>query len=252
MPEHKIDSAVRKLYRSRTNRYVGGVCGGLAEYFNIDVVVVRLLFVILTFAGGAGLIAYLAFLIISPENPDLTPPQAAKSVDYTGHSILIGAIFIIIGLVFLLENLDFWHFHWSFWWPEIFSWHLFLPGLIIVVGILVILKGLQKPAEETQKTGFSPESTAGPQAHKRLERIPSRKMLAGVCAGIADYFNVDPAFVRIGWVVLTVASFWFGGLIYLVLALFLPEAHSFSQQHVENNVKTETESNPGTEEKEDQ
>ena len=60
--------AARKLYRSRTNRKVAGVCGGLAQYFNTDATVIRVLFVAITLFG-AGLVIYLAMWIIVPNEP---------------------------------------------------------------------------------------------------------------------------------------------------------------------------------------
>ena len=60
----------RKLYRSRSNRMLAGVCGGLAEYANTDPTVMRVLFVLLAFAtGGAALIAYPILWVIVPETP---------------------------------------------------------------------------------------------------------------------------------------------------------------------------------------
>jgi phage shock protein PspC (stress-responsive transcriptional regulator) len=44
----------RKLYRSKTNRQVAGVCGGLAEHFNVDATLIRVLFVVLAVLGGSG------------------------------------------------------------------------------------------------------------------------------------------------------------------------------------------------------
>lgn len=58
----------KRLYRSRKNRAIGGVCGGIGEYFGIDSVAVRLVFLILLFFGG-GLILYLIFWIVIPERP---------------------------------------------------------------------------------------------------------------------------------------------------------------------------------------
>jgi phage shock protein C len=60
---------VRKLYRSRTNRQVAGVCGGLAEHFNMDATLIRVLFVVLTVLGGSGIIIYIAMWIIVPQEP---------------------------------------------------------------------------------------------------------------------------------------------------------------------------------------
>lgn len=61
---------VRRLYRSRTQRMVGGVCGGLGEYFDIDPTIVRLLFVVTALAGGPGLLAYIIMLIVVPSEPE--------------------------------------------------------------------------------------------------------------------------------------------------------------------------------------
>ena len=59
----------RKLYRSRNERMIAGVCGGLGEYFNIDPTLIRLLFVFLALAGGPGLVAYIVLLVVVPEEP---------------------------------------------------------------------------------------------------------------------------------------------------------------------------------------
>ncbi|HLD83483.1 MAG TPA: PspC domain-containing protein [archaeon] len=55
----------KKLYRSRTNRILGGVCGGIGEYFNVDANIVRLLFLI----SGAGIMIYAIAWILIPEEP---------------------------------------------------------------------------------------------------------------------------------------------------------------------------------------
>ena len=57
----------RKLYRSETQRMVAGVCGGLAEYFNIDARVMRVLFLILAVFGGSGIVIYLVMWILVPD-----------------------------------------------------------------------------------------------------------------------------------------------------------------------------------------
>jgi phage shock protein C len=61
--------STRKLYRSKTDRKVAGVCGGLAQYFNIDPTLIRVLFVVLAILGGSGLVLYLALWIIVPNEP---------------------------------------------------------------------------------------------------------------------------------------------------------------------------------------
>jgi phage shock protein C len=59
----------RKLYRSKTDRKLAGVCGGLAHYFNTDATLIRVLFVVLAVLGGAGLVIYAAMWIIVPNEP---------------------------------------------------------------------------------------------------------------------------------------------------------------------------------------
>jgi phage shock protein C len=61
--------STRKLYRSRTNRQLAGVCGGLAQYFNIDATLIRVLFVVLAVLGGSGLVIYLVLWVIVPREP---------------------------------------------------------------------------------------------------------------------------------------------------------------------------------------
>lgn len=57
----------KKLYKSNTDKKLCGVCGGIAEYFDVDSTVIRLLWVIFTLAGGSGLIAYIIAAIIMPD-----------------------------------------------------------------------------------------------------------------------------------------------------------------------------------------
>ena len=59
----------KKLYKSNDEKAIFGVCGGLAEYFDIDVIVVRLLLVLLTVAGGAGILFYIVAAIVIPSQP---------------------------------------------------------------------------------------------------------------------------------------------------------------------------------------
>ena len=61
---------MKKLYRSKTNRMVSGVCAGIAEYLGIDPTVVRIIFAILILTGGLGLFAYVICLLLMPEAPE--------------------------------------------------------------------------------------------------------------------------------------------------------------------------------------
>jgi phage shock protein C len=60
----------RRLYRSRTDRMIGGVAGGLGEYFHLDPTLMRLIIVAFMFLGGSGLLAYFIAWIIVPLEPE--------------------------------------------------------------------------------------------------------------------------------------------------------------------------------------
>ncbi len=62
----------KKLYRSRTNKKIAGVCGGLVEYLGlkIDTNVIRLIWALLCLGGGIGLLAYIVCALVIPEKPD--------------------------------------------------------------------------------------------------------------------------------------------------------------------------------------
>jgi phage shock protein C len=66
----------KKLYRSRKDRMIWGVCGGLAEYFDVDTAMVRLIFVVAIFLGGLGIPAYIILTIVTPsENSSASEPR---------------------------------------------------------------------------------------------------------------------------------------------------------------------------------
>ncbi len=68
----------KKLYRSNTDKMLCGVCGGLAEYLNIDPVLVRLMFVALFFVNGVSLLAYIVLCIVMPEKGTTAVPSGSN------------------------------------------------------------------------------------------------------------------------------------------------------------------------------
>src|SRR5690349_23290235 len=91
----------RRLYRSRDERVIGGVCGGLAEYFGIDPLIVRIIAVGLVFAGGAGFLAYFAAWLLVPEaDGDSVADGNGRLATIAGTVLLV----LAIGTV-----LPFWH-----------------------------------------------------------------------------------------------------------------------------------------------
>jgi phage shock protein C len=199
----------RKLHRSQVNRMIGGVCGGIAEYFNIDPNLIRLLFVVLTFLGGSGVLIYIASLIIIPNNPDQSIPENKENI-IQDKPLFWGSLLIVIGLFLLFKQLGlFYSFHfWQIPWQTVWA-----VVLIIIGAVLLFNKSkIDKSVSEEGKSG------------KKLYRSRSHKMLAGVCGGLAAYFEIDVSVVRVLWVIGTLLSIGLGILAYLVMLIIFPEA----------------------------
>jgi len=152
----------KRLYRSRSNRMIWGVCGGLAKYFDIDPTIVRLIAVLSIFLGGFGILAYIILAIVVPlESSKATEPgdtirenveemketagklgrelrsafttekgapSVASTADHRSLSIL-GIILVIFGVIFLLGSFN------LFWW---FNWGHLWPLILVVIGVLII------------------------------------------------------------------------------------------------------------------
>jgi phage shock protein C len=89
----------RKLMRSRVDRKIAGVCAGFAEYFDLDVTVVRVVWLIVALFGGGGILAYIIAWIVMPEEPEYVPvaPPATNVQPYQGSGILRTDSLAIIG-----------------------------------------------------------------------------------------------------------------------------------------------------------
>lgn len=85
--ELEEEEKLKKMYRDPDNKVVGGVCGGISAYFGIDVVVVRLLFVIAIFFAGTGIILYIILWLILPEAITLTDKMKMKGEPVTLSNI---------------------------------------------------------------------------------------------------------------------------------------------------------------------
>ncbi len=152
----------KRLYRSRSDRMIWGVCGGLAKYFDIDPTIVRIIAVLLAFASGVGVLAYVILAVVVPlESSEATEPkdvikenveEIKETASQLGEEIrstfarekggteettkvryrrrnVLGIILIVIGVLFLLANFNF------FWW---FRWAYLWPLILVAIGLLII------------------------------------------------------------------------------------------------------------------
>jgi len=125
----------KRLYRSRTNSTISGVCGGLGEYFAIDPTFIRIVAVLLALADGIGIVAYIVAWIIIPKEPvgSQTPPPEQtekKKEEYVRWTRYFpGALLVIIGVFIIVRQ--------YYWW-----WHIerFWPALLIILGLFLIFR----------------------------------------------------------------------------------------------------------------
>jgi len=168
-------SPIRKLYRSEKDKVIGGVCGGLGEYFSIDPVIIRVIFVLLTIPGGGGLIAYLILYFVIPPAPgegaapasvpDLENKVKAAAEELRAHAEhfaeemrasranrsarreerrrVFGLILVLIGGFALLNAIS------PMSW---FSWNFFWPLLVIGLGAYLVARRVGKVEKKESDT----------------------------------------------------------------------------------------------------
>ena len=94
-----------RIYKSSRDKVLAGVCGGVAEYFNIDPVIVRLIWVIATLAGGAGLLVYIIAAIIMPQDGENNSMEREyDNYDSDKGKKILGIAFVLFGIFFISKN----------------------------------------------------------------------------------------------------------------------------------------------------
>jgi phage shock protein C len=121
----------KRLYRSRFSNIIGGVCGGLGEYFDIDPVIVRIVAVLLFFgSSGAAVIAYVIAWIIVPQQTveaDAAIEEKPERPRPGWYRYLPGLVLITIGVVLMMQQV--------WWWLD---WEDIFPVLLILAGLAVL------------------------------------------------------------------------------------------------------------------
>lgn len=216
MNVNENNNQAKRLYRSRKNRMIAGICGGLAEYLNIDPVLIRIAWVALTFLGGSGLLIYIVGIIIIPENTSQIIDSEHPPVK-NDRGLFWGSLLILVGVGLLLKQFGFFYYFniWHLPWKSIWS------VILIIIGILMLYNftSLNSKKDDEKDTAFNQQSNGKKQIYRSRN-----KMLAGVCAGIAEYFDIDPTLVRLGYALLSIASFGMGFIVYIILMILLPQA----------------------------
>lgn len=148
-----------KLYRPKEDRVIAGVCSGIARYFKIDVIIIRLIFVLLAIYAGSGVLIYLILLIIMPEeNGKSYADDVKKNINEnkkteiknelknaaseikksaaknSRNTEVFALILIFLGLMFLMQN----------FLPVIFNFAKLWPLFFVLLGIIILFSGGRK------------------------------------------------------------------------------------------------------------
>ncbi len=216
----------KRLYKSHTNKIIAGVCGGLAEYFDVDSVIMRVLFVLLAFFGGSGFILYIACWIIMPKSAPGGEGQNGPGVSKaTNARKVFGIVLIGGGAILLFSNLGFFSF--LHMWD--ISWSFVFPILLILLGMAIIY---YRQSERTPVTASPADATADApidqppppsQSIRTFRRSSTDKKLFGVCGGLARYFSIDSTLLRLLYIILCLASFGAGIVLYITLVLLVSD-----------------------------
>ena len=135
----------RKLIRNPMNKVIGGVCSGLAEFFGLDVALVRIAFVIAFLFASFGFWLYIILWIVLPEGqqptvnsqqPESVSVSESESVSKSESkvkSVLAGSFVILIGLLFLINNFIPINWVWKLW-----------PLILVAIGVVMIVTSSKK------------------------------------------------------------------------------------------------------------
>jgi len=123
---------LRRLRRSRTDRVVAGVCGGLGRYLGVDPVLVRVAFVVLALAGGGGVLLYAVSWVLIPRETGDEPPGEVQPSSAEALRLIFGGALFAIGVIALLGV--------SF--PDL--WKYFWPLALIAIGIAVLIQASRR------------------------------------------------------------------------------------------------------------
>jgi phage shock protein C len=195
---------MRKLYRDRESKLLAGVCSGIAKTYDLDVSIIRGLW-LLSLLTGIGLLAYIAAALIIPQ----TPAQG-KSEDSEGDTpsvkrilglVLIGlGIFLFIYEIGLIEYLYYDAISWSFVW-----------GLALILLGIVLLFRPKKDGSDRSNDFWRP-----------VVRPLDERMIFGVCAGLARHFQLETSLLRVFFAVAIISSHGLGLLVYALMAIVFP------------------------------
>jgi phage shock protein C len=142
-------SVNRRLYRCRNNRILAGVAGGVAEFFDLDPTLVRVLWFLSIFVGGLGLLMYVGLAIITPLEPASATGDGEAVVEPEGHrhaargdgrwTTALGLVLVLFGSLALVDR----------FLPALDVEHVIVPAIAIGIGAFLVTRSVRREPMES-------------------------------------------------------------------------------------------------------
>ncbi|VAX24625.1 hypothetical protein MNBD_IGNAVI01-1725 [hydrothermal vent metagenome] len=189
----------KRLLRSKDNRIFFGVCGGLAEYYEVSKTLVRLLFAIAVMFGGLGAAVYLILLVFTPSKDPKEKIEISHRAQHKNAKALFGIVLITVGLYSIILPTNFFPLAFIVYIPM----KAIAPIIFLAAGVWI-----QKYYRSGKNENLE---------HK-FYRPTRGRLLMGVCAGLAEYLGAYVIVVRLLFVVFAFATMGIGVLLYFLIA----------------------------------
>lgn len=244
------------LYRHPSDKMLGGVCGGLAEYSGFDPLLVRALWVIATMVtSGGGFLAYLALWLLLPVGTKNGGQVRAAAIELNERNLGRAAVVLMaLGGFWLLSNIGLTGglMRFAFRFANVLLWPMILIGagylLLRSAGKEINFKEIKlnmnfsemrdRVRSEGSKIGEEMNVKGGFANFREnfpLKRSNSDKVMMGVCGGIGKKLGIDSNLVRLIWAAFSIGSVGTGVLLYVLVGLFLPVEGSMAVNKPVNN-----------------
>lgn len=190
----------KTLSRSKKDKVFLGICAGLANYYNVNSNLVRLLFAISILLGGLGTIIYLILFFFVSSGDSLDESEISRKTESQNTKALLGITMITVGFYFIVMPTDYFPLAFLFFIPT----KILFPIVFLFAGIW-IQKNYRSKIDLTAKNNF--------------QRPINGRLFLGVCIGLAEYLETYALVIRLLFVVFTFATFGVGIIIYFIIVL---------------------------------
>lgn len=210
---------MKQIQRSRKYRVLFGVCGGFAEFFTLDPVIVRFVWIFFTLFGGSGILAYILALIMIPNESYVYTQSSEPDKKSEGSLLFWKVILVVVGIILFFQNRELFRMILDSFWGS---------GINVVFSLLLIGVGVYLLYF---RRGVKPSILEG-DGENSLHLSTTEKKIFGLCGGIAKSLQIDVVIIRFFWIFGTFLSAGTGILLYLLLSFILPKPSTMSKESV--------------------